>query len=141
MKVTGLTYSTLRDYKRVAEKFPFDARASNPPWVYYREVARLTDPQYWLDLAVKENWTHRELRTEVSKHKRALKHQAIAAQARKTTAPVGPFSLIYADPPWKWGHFGEVDLENEAGKDRTPDGHYETLTYDEIKDLARSVEG
>lgn len=31
--------------------------------------------------------------------------------------------------------FGDLDNENEAGKGRTPDQHYPTLTYDEIKDF------
>jgi N6-adenosine-specific RNA methylase IME4 len=66
---------------------------------------------------------------------RKAKHQAIAEKADLTLACLGPFPLIYADPPWKWGHFGEQDKENEAGKGRTPDRHYPTLTYDEIKDF------
>ena len=49
---------------------------------------------------------------------------------QKQLGALGPFSLIYADPPWKWGHFGERDKENERGKGRTPDQHYPTLTYD-----------
>lgn len=66
---------------------------------------------------------------------RKKKHTAIAIKAADIVVPgkVGPFSLIYADPPWKWGHFGEKDKENEQGKGRTPDQHYETLTYDDIK--------
>jgi 16S rRNA G966 N2-methylase RsmD len=40
---------------------------------------------------------------------RKEKHQAIAAKAKAglVLGNPGPFSLIYADPPWKWGHFGE----------------------------------
>jgi N6-adenosine-specific RNA methylase IME4 len=66
---------------------------------------------------------------------RKAKHQAIAEKADLTIACLGPFPLIYADPPWKWGHFGEQGKENEAGKGRTSDQHYPTLTYDEIKDF------
>jgi N6-adenosine-specific RNA methylase IME4 len=66
---------------------------------------------------------------------RKAKHQAIAEKADLTLACLGPFPLIYADPPWKWGHFGEQAKENEAGKGRTSDQHYPTLTYDEIKDF------
>jgi hypothetical protein len=66
---------------------------------------------------------------------RQEKHQKIATATERAQllAHVGPFPLIYADPPWKWGHFGEADKENEAGKGRTPDQHYPTLTYDEIE--------
>lgn len=72
-------------------------------------------------------------RSALSKISRQEKHQNIAARANLALTEFGPFPLIYADPPWKWGHFGEKDQENEAGKGRTPDQHYPTLTYDEIK--------
>jgi hypothetical protein len=38
---------------------------------------------------------------------RQEKHQKIAAATERAQllAHVGPFPLIYADPPWKWGHF------------------------------------
>jgi N6-adenosine-specific RNA methylase IME4 len=74
-------------------------------------------------------------RAVLSKLNRQEKHQEIAAKASALRlASPGPFPLIYADPPWKWGHFGEQDKENEQGKGRTPDQHYPTLTYDEIMD-------
>lgn len=74
-------------------------------------------------------------RAAASKIIRKEKHQAIATKARAGLVldSPGPFSLIYADPPWRWGHFGETDRESESGKGRTPDQHYPTLTYDEIK--------
>jgi N6-adenosine-specific RNA methylase IME4 len=74
-------------------------------------------------------------RAAASKATRKTKHKKIAAKATLQLSHYGPFPLIYADPPWKWGHFGELDNENEAGKGRTPDQHYPTLTYDEIKDF------
>jgi N6-adenosine-specific RNA methylase IME4 len=67
-----------------------------------------------------------------SKINRKEKHQGIAARAIAVEAPLGPFPLIYADPPWKWSHFGEPDQENEKGKGRTPDQHYPTLTHADI---------
>jgi N6-adenosine-specific RNA methylase IME4 len=78
-------------------------------------------------------------RAVVSKEKRKEKHQEIAARAVAAIASKGPFPVIYADPPWKWGHFGQQDYENEQGKGRTPDQHYPTLTHEEI--LAFSVDG
>lgn len=75
-------------------------------------------------------------RRHTAKIVRKEKHRKIAAKAATSAlSHAGPFPLIYADPPWKWGHFGEADQENEAGKGRTPDQHYPTLTYDEIKDF------
>jgi N6-adenosine-specific RNA methylase IME4 len=74
-------------------------------------------------------------RSALSKISRAEKHRKISERANLCLASLGPFPLVYADPPWKWGHFGEHDKENEAGKGRTPDQHYPTMTYDEIKQL------
>ena len=61
-----------------------------------------------------------------SKEQRKRKHKNIRAKAAEAEEELGPFPLIYADPPWKWGHFGERDAENEKGKSRTPDQHYLT---------------
>ena len=74
-------------------------------------------------------------RAVIATEVRKAKHQAIADKASLTLSNVGPFPLIYADPPYKWGHFGDLNNESEAGKGRTPDQHYPTLTYDEIKDF------
>ena len=53
---------------------------------------------------------------------------------RNRVEKFGPFPLLYADPPWRWGHFGDPDNQNEKGKARTPDQHYPTLTYEQIRD-------
>jgi N6-adenosine-specific RNA methylase IME4 len=84
---------------------------------------------------------HSAERAAASKAARKEKHEAIAARAKSglVLGNPGPFSLIYADPPWKWGHFGEQDRENEQGKGRTPDQHYPTLTYEQIRNFR--VEG
>jgi hypothetical protein len=68
----------------------------------------------------------RSIQWLVSKAARKEKHKSIAAKAKAglVLGNPGPFCLIYADPPWKWGHFGERDQENEQGKRRTPDQHY-----------------
>jgi N6-adenosine-specific RNA methylase IME4 len=57
---------------------------------------------------------------------RKAKHTIIAATAQMQPAALGPFPLIYADPPWKF------NVYSEKGLDRTPDQHYPTLTDDEI---------
>jgi N6-adenosine-specific RNA methylase IME4 len=133
LDATSKAYQTLANYKYVAEKFEFSRRRENLTWGHHEAVAGIDNPDHLLDLAEQEDWSIRELRAEVSKATRQAKHLAIAASADKQPVPLGPFPLIYADPPWKWGHFGEKDKENEAGKGRTPDQHYPTLTYDEIK--------
>jgi len=60
---------------------------------------------------------------------RQHKHEAIAAEARATIASLGPFPLIYADPPWRF------DIYSEKGLERTPDRHYPTLSDQEIIDF------
>ena len=66
---------------------------------------------------------------------RTKKHKEIHEGAKRAPAQIieGPFPVICADPPWKWDHFGAKGNENEAGKARTPDQHYPTLTYEEIE--------
>ena len=51
----------------------------------------------------------------------------IVANAAAVAEEVGPFPLIYADPPWQFKIYSEKGLE------RTPDQHYPTLSDDEIK--------
>jgi N6-adenosine-specific RNA methylase IME4 len=60
---------------------------------------------------------------------RQIKHKTIQARAVESKAVLGPFSLIYADPPWKFQTYSEKGLQ------RTPDQHYPTLTDDEIVDF------
>lgn len=65
------------------------------------------------------------------KANRETKHRSIhaGAAAKRSLDRTGPFPLIYADPPWKF------EVYSEKGQERTPDQHYPTLTYDEIKDF------
>lgn len=60
---------------------------------------------------------------------RQHKHEDIAAAAVKRAKIVGPFPLIYADPPWKF------EVYSDKGLDRTPDQHYPTMTDEEIIDF------
>lgn len=78
-------------------------------------------------------------RAAEAKTARKEKHRNIRARAISTPELLGPFPLIYADPPWKWGHFGERDKENEEGKGRTPDQHYETLSHEQL--ISFAIEG
>jgi N6-adenosine-specific RNA methylase IME4 len=60
------------------------------------------------------------------KASRARKHKAIRDRAVMNRDVLGPFPLIYADPPWRF------DVYSEKGLDRTPDQHYPTLSDEEI---------
>jgi len=63
------------------------------------------------------------------KANRQRRHRGIAAGAKMTLQDVGPFPLIYADPPWKF------EIYSEKGLERTPDQHYATLSDEEIIDF------
>jgi hypothetical protein len=89
----GLTKQTANETQRLAA-FPEPEllgalkRAEDLPEL--GEMIRLAKP-YW------------------SKEQRKRKHKNIRAKAAEIEEELGPFPLIYADPPWKWGHFGERD--------------------------------
>lgn len=124
------------EYNRISKN---GSRASVLPaaWATLYEVARLPDDQFQQLLKaglVRPDADRADIRSFASRTNRVAKHRKIAAVAKDkmTLEQPGPFPLIYADPPWKWGHFGEQDKENEKGKGRTPDQHYPTMTHEEI---------
>lgn len=65
------------------------------------------------------------------KENRERKHREIAEEASHSNGggKLGPYPLIYADPPWKFEPFGP------AGEGRGAEMHYPTLTLDEIMDF------
>jgi hypothetical protein len=64
--------STWAHYKWVSNKVELCTRVHNLSWVHHRAVAPLEkDAQNkYLSLAKKNNWTEKEIRKEVKKHKR-----------------------------------------------------------------------
>jgi N6-adenosine-specific RNA methylase IME4 len=74
--------------------------------------------------ASQENWA----RPWWHKEKREERHQTIA-DAAGVAGSLGPFPLLYADPPTKFATHSEMGLE------RSPDQHYPTLTWDEVSDF------
>lgn len=63
------------------------------------------------------------------KASRQGKHRKIAAEAQNVEGEVGPFVLLYADPPWTF------EIYSDKGLGRTAAQHYPTLTDDEIIDF------
>jgi N6-adenosine-specific RNA methylase IME4 len=65
------------------------------------------------------------------KENRERKHREIAEHASDANGggKLGPFPLIYADPPWAFETF------SESGLGRGPEQHYPTMTVDEIADF------
>jgi N6-adenosine-specific RNA methylase IME4 len=75
----------------------------------FRELLKLAKP-YW---------------RQDRRKQRHLDIEAIAREATRTATAVGPFPLIYADPPWKF-----VTYSDKAWN--TPDDQYPTLTDEQI---------
>lgn len=42
--------------------------------------------------------------------------------------PEGPFSVVYADPPWRWRPFSD-----RTGLKKSPQSHYDCMELDDIK--------
>jgi N6-adenosine-specific RNA methylase IME4 len=89
----------------------FEQWRQRPDLLHYSDLLMIAKP-YW----------HQELRRNT--------HQRIRAQAEaaSTDAPeqLGPFPLIYLDPPWVF------ETHTPEMTHRMPDDHYPTLTDDEI---------
>ena len=62
-----------------------------------------------------------------AKKNREQKHRDIQAATAVNPNIEGLYPLIYADPPWTF------DTYSEKGKEISPEKHYPTLTYEEIK--------
>lgn len=65
-------------------------------------------------------------RTALAKVIRSERHRRIVAGAKAVLSSIGPFSVIYADPPWAFKTY------SDKGKDRSADMYYPTLSYEDI---------
>jgi hypothetical protein len=68
-EVTGLEYQTLRNYAWVAGRFIVSRRRDNVSFSHHMEVASLgsdVEQDKWLDKAVQEGWSSKELRKALS---------------------------------------------------------------------------
>ena len=99
-------------------------------FAHHRLVASFkpAEQKEWLERAVQEQWTIRDMRLALYRDR---KHQRHAALTHGTALSFEQrFPLIYADPPWTF------EVSSELGKVLTsPDNHYPTMSVDEICDL------
>lgn len=75
----------------------------------------------------------RTARNEIARHNRDERLEEIAkgeAGAEPTLSTTEKFSLIYADPPWRFDVWSE-----ETGLEKCPDRHYPTMSIEEICEL------
>lgn len=120
---TGMDKKQLWDYKKVSESVKPSERSELLGYCHHREVAALPPEKQerFLNKAVEEKLSVRDLRQEIKKENRADKKQPIM--------PDGKYQVIYADPPWQYNDKQETSMLGGAEK------HYSTMPVDEICDL------
>lgn len=99
-------------------------------WNACYDLDRLSDDQFDIAKAagiVRPDASFSEIRAHIAKHRRQQKHRDIQAATAVNPNIEGLYPLIYADPPWTF------DTYSEKGKEISPEKHYPTLTYEEIK--------
>lgn len=116
---SGIEVNTLRQYKQVADQVKSDTRVSDLGYSHHREVAALDEKQQeeYLQKAVENDWTVKELRDAIKEDK----YSALPA----IKVPVGKYSIIYADPPWRYFEDG----------DKNQSKHYRTMAIEDIINL------
>jgi N6-adenosine-specific RNA methylase IME4 len=99
------------------------ATIADAPPEEQREVIAVDDEREIIRRAKQIQWRRREERRQ---HK-AAKVAKIAAREPEPIVALGPFQVIYADPPWRYDH--------ERSKNRMIENHYPTMDLEEIKAL------
>jgi N6-adenosine-specific RNA methylase IME4 len=118
---TGMEVRTLREYKMVAENIKSGARAPELSYTHHREVASLPPEkqELFLNKAVEENLSVRELREEIRRDK---------VEKSFAELPSGKYRVFYADPPWEYGNSMPSYFTEQAD-------HYQLMSLDEICSL------
>lgn len=129
---TGFSYETCKQSGWVASKIESCARAHNLPWTLHREAAYVDEPAELLkEWACREKPpTVREAHAEVMRIKRDKNRPQIEPPTTDLEV-LGPFDVLYADPPWRY-EFAETD-------NRAIENHYPTMDLQGICDLKPPV--
>ena len=120
IEVTGKEYQTVARCSIVANAFDdFTRRRAKLSWAHHCEVAPLapTEQDVWLDRCEAEGWMRADLRKE-------LRAERLEADRKAHPLPDGKYSLLLADPPWKYD-FAETD-------NRQIENHYPTMEIEDI---------
>lgn len=99
------------------------AAIAQAPAEEQREVIAADDEREIVRRAKEIMWRKREERRE----QKAARIEAIRQREPEPLIDLGPFPVLYADPPWQY--------EYERSKNRMIENHYPTMTLDEIKKL------
>jgi N6-adenosine-specific RNA methylase IME4 len=125
----------------VCRAFETSRRREVLPFTHHAEVAGLAiaEQDRLLDDAARyaeENGIpqpSRMLRQEAKRQRRDEREQELAEETERASVALGSrlYSLIYADPPWRFEPRSRV-----TGMDRAADNHYPTMDTNRICDLA-----
>ena len=122
--LASMNFQTLANYGWVANKVTSSVRTEALTWTHHLFVASLPpeEQRQWLDQAEFKGWSANELRA-------AIKQQAAldrTTQVEMDAQRLGKFTVIYADPPWRYEH------APMGGSNRSIENQYPTMDFDEI---------
>lgn len=126
-KTIGHAGASLRRAGWVSRTFePYRRRYDDLSWSHYAEAAGLKteeEQDLWLQRAQDEHLSKQELRG-------GIQRAGIVINVDEPVLPDGPFDVIYADPPWRYG-----DGIVTSGVVRSIDSHYPTMELEDIHAL------
>lgn len=135
---TDWSYQTCRNAGSIARKIEMSRRRDNLPWSHHAEVVSLEPAEQeeflsrWEAIASETGKppTVKTARAEVTTYKRNKNRPQIEPPSVDLEV-LGPFDVLYADPPWRY-EFAETD-------NRAIENHYPTMDLQGICDLKPPV--
>jgi N6-adenosine-specific RNA methylase IME4 len=120
----GFNYNTMTNYASICRAFDFSRRREDLSFTHHAEAIAAPEEhrQSYLERAAKEGWSTRKLAATISFEKAAAKTTAVAFDA----SAIGKYTVIYADPPWRYDHGPGGD------PNRSIESKYPTMELDEI---------
>lgn len=124
----ALKIETVRQYSWIASNVSI--RIDTLTFSHHALVASFKpkEQEHWLRRAAEGGWSVRDMRVALYRERKQAQHKALVYT--NAISFDRQFSLIYADPPWRY------EVRSPLGNVTTsPENHYETMTVDEICDL------
>ena len=130
LAATGLSYSTLRDYGWVADKFKPPRRRGALEWYPHRDVAGLEELGQdtvfdWIELYAAEHEGEYPTRPEIREQVRLYRREKVVESLAEMQ---GKYRVVYADPPWQYSDSG-ASSDGSFGK---AEDHYPTMSIADI---------
>lgn len=123
----GFDYGAIRVYGVVCGAYELLMRINNVSFSHHQLVANLShrERSRWLRRAQRDGLSVNQLRALVQQSAAAARTRAIDFNARE----LGKYSLIYADPPWRY------ESPPMGSASRAIENHYPTMTFEDIAAL------